>query len=446
VVAIKKNKIAFAAMRTAELKLFLPIIQELLISGKFIPVLITTATINKGEKKAQNYDASFNPFHNKMEICNVDHMDEITNVLVKSKIDLLIIASVYPINVMKQWKENKKSIIYLQHSTDIVSIYPKTAGVDFFKLVDIYLLFAPYWGERMIKELRSRFDLTNDEVDRIGKKIFIVGMPELDQVKTFNKQAIRDKYKISKTAKKIIFFDPVGYLANVPNFYYRYSFCQNGLRRETAVRAFKNLYNDLRVWPAKTFLFPQLIKQLNSKNYVLNYKELFLKLRKYCNENNYLLVCKSRPKNNDPAFIKSGSDLYIYDQGYLPFTYLELLFISDAYVGFTSSGIMEAVHCNLPVLSFHVFPTEFEYGSYGGNVYRYLEEGLTVQGEFMNFPGVNAVCNWDQNEDAFINSLGEQKIDPQSRQEYVKKFLAYDDGNSGKRIVDLLENKFSGVQ
>ena len=144
----------------------------------------------------------------------------------------------------------------------------------------------------------------------------------------------------------------------------------------------------------------------------------------------------------DPEFVKSGCDFITYDREYLPFTLLELLFISDFYVGFNSCAIMEAVYCNLPIISIHVFPVKYQFADYGGNVYKYLEDSFNIQGEWLNYSGVNQVYHWDHGKDDFIKSISNITINSQKQQDYITKFLGFSDGKSSERVLNVLKENY----
>lgn len=437
-----KKKIAILILRNNELKLFLPVIQEMLSSESMIPVLVTSKTINTDTKKMQNYNVSFNPFHNRMDVYYINNINEIVTLLANHKIDILLTASIL-LNILEKMKEQKIRVIYLQHSMDMIATWPKLYNLEFFQLMDGFLCFSQYWKDGMIRELEKQLNIGEDDINKIKAKTHAVGMPELDQIKTFNKEAILEKYKLPTSKKKIVFFDPVGVVTYVPNYFYKYYFCLYGSKREKLKRTLKNLIVDVRTSPKMTWKIPiSLLRILKRNEKISTYETLFSKLKKFCHENDYLLICKSKEKNNDPDFVKYGCDFFTYDMEYLPFTLLEMLFISDVYIGFNSSAVMEAVYCNLPVISFHVFPTDYQFNDYGGDVYLFIEKWLNTSGEWLNYRGINQVYRWDQDETNFVNAINNFALDPQSRHDYITKFIGYNGMSSSGRVLNVLENHY----
>jgi len=413
--------------------------------------LITTKTMNFGMKAAQNYDPSFNPFHDRMEIHYVDNFGEIPVIMDKNNIKILLSNILLAFSssenndgsaLLKSLKERGVKFFYLESTHDAICVLPEILSFDCFRLVDGFFCLSEYWKEGIVSALKRKFKLTDSEIMELSKKFYVVGWPELDSVEKLDKKAILEKYRLTNIKKMIVFFDPVGNVNYVPNFFYKYYFRIFGSKKEKILRFLKNLLIDMYSSPKIFWKLPFYLKAYLTYRKIPNYQELFFSLKKFCQDNDYLLICKSREKNNDPDFIKTGCDLYTYDRGYLPFTLLELMCISDVYVGFNSSSIMEAVYCKLPVLSIHVFPMRYQFSDYRGNIYEYLEECFNSPGEFLNFPGVNRVFFLYKQKIDFKEAFKGLKLDPQRRDDYVAKFIGFMDGKSSNRILNILEENF----
>lgn len=436
------KKVAIFVWRNVQFKLFLPIIQKMLKDKRLIPVLITTGIMNFGIKERQNYKKSFNPFHDKINVYYVDGFNEIATVMMSTGIDVLLLTSI-ELNALRIIKEKNIKVIYLQHSVDVVSVFPKIYSFDFFELIDGFLCFSRYWKDEMIKAIKLQFNPKNEELGEIESKIHIVGMPELDQVHSFDKYAILKKYQLPTDRKKIIFFDPVGDASSISNFFYKYYFCLHGPMKNKVLRVLRNLIMDIRISPKLLYSFPIFLFNIfKNKQRIPRYEVLFQRLKKYCNENNYLLICKSREKNNDPNFIKSGCDFFSYDLEYLPFTLLEMLFISDVYIGFSSTAIMEAVYCGLPAITFQIFPMDYQFAEYRANIFEYLADCLDTKGEWLNYPKINKIYYWNNGDIEFGQSIGNLTIDSQIRDNYITKFLGPKDGECSMRVIKTIEENY----
>ena len=163
-----------------------------------------------------------------------------------------------------------------------------------------------------------------------------------------------------------------------------------------------------------------------------------MNLRRYCNENNYLLISKSRSKNNDPPFISGLCDYYTYDKSYLPFTLSEMIYISDFYVGFGGTSILHAIYMNKPALLFDVMPHEDDYGRYVEDILAPWKMKLREPGSFRNYPGLTTICHWNESESKYINSIGNMKYDKKARSDYIKTYLGFHDGQSSQRVLNVL--------
>lgn len=447
------KKVAIFILRNNQLRNFLPVIKEMLLSGRIVPVLITTKTMNIGIRAAQNYDPALNPFHDQMEVHYVEHIDEISALLERLDIKVLFSNIILPFlsnldygnnsgsGLLRRLKERGIKYILLQYCTEEVANLPKLFSHESLDLVSGFLCQSQYWLESMVEAFARQLKLSEEDVLGIRNKSFVVGWAELDGVKGLDKEAILEKYGLKK-GKKIVFFDPVGNVNHVPNFLYKYHFCMSQTGKKRLLRMLRNLSGDIWISPGMLWKLPSYLKALIAYRKVPNYEALFFNLQKFCEENDYLLICKSREKNNDGDFIKSRCDLYTYDRSYLPFTLLELLSISNVYVGFNSFSTVEAAYFRLPVLSINIFLTKYEFREYGGKAYQYIEECFDTPGEWLNFSGVNQVYRLYRDRIDFAKAISGLKTNPQSQDEYIAKFIGSEDGKSSKRILDVIEEKF----
>ena len=434
-----KKKVALFAKGNPELKLMLPIIQELILNNQIKPILITSKTMNTGPKKKQNYKICYNPFHSQISVCYVDSENEINKILIQERIRTIILSWYLP-NVFNELKKKDICVLYLQHSFDII-LWPYLYGKDTFHLFDGFLLFSTYWKEELLKTLQNVYFINSQELKKIEEKLFIVGFPELDQIASYDKEKIRKKYGFGQ--KKIIFFDPVDFFNRTPNFLFRYYFSVNGTWKSKSKKVFLNLCQDIKYNFTRLHTFPShFFRLINNGKNIYRYDDLFFHLRRYCKENNYLLICKSREKNNDPDWVKKECDYYSFDQGYFPFTLLEMLFVSDFYVGFNSTSVLEAVYCDVPVKIFQVFPTEFRYGrGYEEAFLRYIENCMENTDEWLYYPNVVDVTFWDQDIVNVFKTLKDISFDRIRRQQYKRKFLGHTDAQSSRRVCEVISYK-----
>lgn len=437
-----KKRIAFLCPRNNAFKRALPIIEVILDSGKAVPVLITSTRINFGIKSDQNYDSRFNPFRDKIEILFIDDWDDLVGTVVSHKIDIVIANFFLELSYHRELSQHEIKFIYLQDSFHPVT-YPARYPAESFELIAGYFYYSDYYKQCVNDHLEKYLGFNDDQIDEINKKSFIVGDPELDSIDSLNRDEILKKHSIPARGKKIIFFDPMFIKDGYPNYFYQYYFRLYGRISKQFKQFGKHYLKDcyyLNIRSAYKILIG-LLRIYSTKTRISKYKELFLKLRRYCNDHNYLLISKSRRKSNDPPFVSELCDYYTYDKSYLPFTLSELIYISDFYVGFGGACILSAVYMDKPALIFDVMPHKDDYGRYLEDIIVSWKAQTREPGSFRNYSGLITTCHWNESESKYINSIGKMKYDKKARSDYIKTYLGFQDGKSSQRLLNvLLEN------
>jgi len=419
----------------ADLKLYLPVIDEALKTNRVSISLIVSRGVSSRLKLP--YDSKLNPFHKDLQVVYIDNNNEISKAVFFLKTDDLIVSSAPNEQLYELKKNSKVRIFYLQHSSDIISNWPYLYQIRLINLFDGFFLFSDYWKQEFIRELAVNKKINRLYSEELQEKIFIVGFPELDQVNSFNSDHIKEKYGLEKN-KKIIFIDPLPIVKHVPNAFYKYYFSINGTWMNKFKQILINLMYDFSRKNNTKWKIPYYLFEIIKEKKIPRYETIFSELREYCDRNNYLLICKSREKNNDPVWLKESCDLFKYDEGYYPFTLLELLYVSDAYVGFNSTSVLEGVYCNLHAKLFHVYPVEYQYSKYGGNVFQYLEGCTTKTESWLNFKEVVETKSWNKNIENLFSILDVVENN-KDLHNYKDKFLGFNDGLSSKRVIEKLK-------
>lgn len=422
----KPNVIAFIISHRSQLKLYIPIFEN--SQGRSFVVFHKNIQEDNELKKAlESRGHKYKTY--------LDDND-LSNFLKDGEVNTLITESIALVNLKN--KIPKLKIFYLQHSHDIVSFFPQNISLETLNSVDKFLLFSDYWKEEFINSLLKRFDGNLKEIQNIKEKTIVVGFPEIEQIKSFSKHEILKKFNL-QTSKKIIFFDPIGTVNHVGNVFFGYFFKLHGnflnKIKIFSIQFFYDAYHHPFKIPKILFL---ILKLYFNKEYSFNNQSLLEDLRTYCDKNNALLVVKSREKNNDPDYIKNLTDYYSYDLEFYPFTLLELLFVSDLYIGFNSSTTMEAVACSTNAMQLNVCPKEYQYTDYGGGIYDYLDLQLSTEHSWINYPGIVSILD---RKTTIQNSIDDSCfiIEQHLQKAYVKKFLM-DLENGSKRIMNNIFN------
>ena len=328
-------------------------------------------------------------------------------------------------------------LAYLQHSTVIVSVFPSNVDISELEKIDFFLLYSDYWKNAFLDALIESFDLNKNKIKEFERKLFSIGFPELDQLKSFEREKIIKKYNLPNNKKGIIFFDPIGNVNHVGNAYFGYFFKLSGSLFNKIIIFCKQFFYDLKKNPLKILKILRMIMKIYfSGEGRMTYEDVFLKLRKYCDDNDFLLVVKSRPKNNDPFFVRSHSDFYSHDISYHPFTLLELLYISDYYIGFNSTATLEAVACGCNVTQLDVCPREYQYFNYGGGIYTYLSKQLHTKNSWLNYQDLVKVISHRDIKDRVLSNLEFEGYKKNTT--YIQKFLYKLDYKSSNRVLNVL--------
>jgi hypothetical protein len=421
------NDVAFVISHKSQLKLFMPIIES--VNGSSFIVFHKSSIEDIKLKK--RLESKGNIYKQYLDNNNLSQLLDI------ERVNILI--TEYIQNVELKDKNPNLRIFYLQHSHDIVSFFPEMVSLESLQKVDKFLVFSDYWKKNFISSLKKKFQSNLNEVQDIKKKTISVGFPEIDQIKNFSKKAIQEKLNINPTKGGIIFFDPIGKVNHVGNVFYGYFFKLHGSLMNKIKMFSKQFIYDIFHHP---FQIPRILslmfKLYSNKQSLINYQSLLKELREYCDQNDALLIVKSREKNNDPDFVKELADYYSYDIEFYPFTLLELLFISDFYIGFNSTTTLEAVACSTNTIQINVCPKEYHYHNYGGGIYNYLDQQLSTEFSWLNYPGTVSIADYDSTVEELLTKI-DFKNDESIQKAYINKFLIDLDKNSFRVLNTILK-------
>lgn len=424
--------VAFVLSHLNQLKLYLPILEKAGQLGEENTYVLLHKT-DKSDNALRNRieakgNVAYEPFTEEEDL----HV-----ILETTKVDILItedVSFVYLKNHVAGLK-----IFYLQHSHDIISAFPSKYTLNQLLKIDKFLVFSEFWKEKFIKTLDIRYKDYKSDISEIEKRTAPVGFPELEQIKDFSKKIIHKKYNIKIPKGGIIFLDPIGNVNHVGNAYYGYFFKLHGSVGNKIIIFLKQFFYDFYHFPLKIPRIIRLIfKIYSSKNLLVNYQTLVEQLSEYCSKNDALLVIKSRKKNNDPSFIKDLSDYYSFDLDYYPFTLLELLFISNFYIGFNSTTTLEAISCGSNALQLNVCPEEFQYQNYAGGIYQYLDDTLSTEFSWNNYPGLIEVVKHSKPMEELFTKFNFE-VEDILKDQYINKFLM-DLNNSSMRVIKEINN------
>ncbi len=419
--------IGFHVFRDNYIKLYGPLVDFLLEKGW----KVTLFCDHRVKPSEMGYKACLFPaiekipkFKSTPDVVVFHNTEELGRDIVKNNIKVFFVVNFNPIvaELKKFLLKEKHSCIFaeLQYFIELLIFGKDISNVD------VVYSYSASW-EKWWKEYTVRYNLADDVfMDRlfkeIEKKTVVVGVPEADQLKAFNDEQIRSKYNIP-SGKKLVLLFPFPWHAHYFPLITPVCFWTHIVYRQQPffLRMFRLLRH--RKWN----LLPGTFRGINDLN-------VTRAIRAFCDKNDALLVVKGREKNPVPRYVKKMADYVFFDNGYYPFTTLELLFIADLSIGFWTMAIMESISAQTP--SICLAPEEgvrwpesedFDFGA----------DFSPKPGSFYNFEGV--VYN-ESVKDCISSFAGktfeDYKLDSERKDEFVKKFLMLSDGRASERIYD----------
>jgi len=203
-------------------------------------------------------------------------------------------------------------------------------------------------------------------------RLAVTGYPALDGIERLTTAAaIRQRYQLPSDG-------PIICVSPAPSFYPRVnsSRCARGLQarfRGTADRSVRGLVSRLT-----SYRYP----------FILGYRDYLSAIRRLAEANEAVVVAKTRVKHDDPPYVKDSVDRIVGDESFFPTSALELLSVSDLYVGFQSAMAVEAMALGVYSLTALIFPLELENPAFTSYAALFRRPGGV-----WNVPGVSESIN-----------------------------------------------------
>jgi hypothetical protein len=303
---------------------------------------------------------------------------------------------------------------YLQTGSDLFFAKDITKDIS---SADVVYLFSEnwkgWWKKWLVHFKLISPDKQEDIFKQIDTKTVISGFPQIDQVVTFDRLSICEKYAIPKD-KRVIVYLP---------FPWRVPF---------------SVWSHIIYKPKNKFL--KIVKLLfrgewrHIQNLPKSVDDLQVAraIRQFADQNNAFFLVKGRLKNIIPAYLREIADSVIFDQSYYPCTIYELMYIADLCIGFYSEANKESVMCNTPCIC--LGPTEREDWPVYAQWF-FLEDFSPKPGSFYNFDGAVYNKSVEDFVENFPNETFEDyKLKPEGGEKFIEKFLGYSDFDSCSRI------------
>jgi hypothetical protein len=302
---------------------------------------------------------------------------------------------------------------WLQYAADIL-FQPTPPGILDADAVGLYSAHWRAWLEQRFSDSGIGPEL--------GEKGVVVGAPELDTVHTIDPGEVRRRLGLPG-GRPVVLYLPFPLRSNVPTPWLR-DVHRPATRIEQGARTIV-----ARRWE----YWPHVLKGWNDRR-------LVEAARGFCDRHGALLVMKSRHKDPFPRYALRLADRAFYDLSHHPPTILELLSVASLCIHFYSTAVMEAAYSGVPSLCLAPRPEELGPASYG---FEFVHNG--DEGGLYNAPGISY---WRPLVSAFDGlrawTLDDFPLVPEARRRYVRRFLGFEDGRSGGRLLDALERMVEG--
>jgi hypothetical protein len=262
--------------------------------------------------------------------------------------------------------------------------------------------------------LKDRFAVVRETVD-VSARSAVCGSTMLDQLNLVDRAAVRRRFGLS-TDRPVVLFMSLKMAVPEP---WRRHVWGGGPALARAVMAVARGHADLvpNIWRGN------------------GYRELVRAVQTFCRRSGAVLVVKSREKNHDPRFLRRVADIFVErDDEVFPYTSIQLMAVADLCIHFQSGAVLEAAAAGVPSISITVPQSHLhQYPAFP-------EIFGTTPGSLQNFPGIV----WSTSHDDAVEllqsrSLADFKPNPDARRAYVERYLGFDDSQSSRRVLDLIE-------
>ena len=365
------------------------------------------------------------------EIIAFNRLEDLVQTILKNEIRVFFVITFgsFMAEVKKILFQSNYSLII----AELQSFLDTIALSDWKSLSNVDIVYAysnnwiKWWEECLV-----HFKLVNEKTkaaifSELEKKFIPIGVPEIDQIREYDKVFIRRKYRLPK-GKKIVLLLPFPWYGHGFSLDSQWNLWTHMVYKpqKMLVRILK-LLNHKSSWKYLPKVLPDMWKGLNDRK-VIN------AIRIFCNRNNAILIVKARKKNPVIGYLKQIADHIIFDEGFYPYTTLELLFIADLSIGYLTTAVLESVLAGTPSLS--LVP---EYGKTWPTDDNFFFTGdfSSEPGNFFNFDGV---VYSESIADIVLNmpdkTFEDYKLYPANRDKFIKKYLGYSDYRACERIYN----------
>jgi hypothetical protein len=438
-----KNRIAYLCPRTNYLKVYIPVIVEQLANGfPLEPVIVIPGSNNTfwGNKndtaatidKLKGYDAL-----GQVKIIEMNDEKHLLELLYKHNVKVVVEFSAATNKeissyVLPKSKDRGVKWCVIGSNGDELRVVDFDGGktVEQWDLITVVNDFWRRWVTEYLNEI-------NPQKAKYAEKAISTGNPEFDQIPQlkFSRKEILDKYNLPSD-KKILFLAPVADY-NYP-LIYRMLFFNKFVTKIINIPVLKQLF--------RKYVCAREEALIKNWDTIQNYTDILKKARNFADRNNAVIICKRRAKDGKLKKCEKEYIDFVFEEGsFYPFLTLELMSVSDMYIGFESYCFFEAVALEIPAINF-VSPLQLYASKAGLN--KVLWDKLWLANDALfKIKDVSEVYktyieqDWKKFCKKMEGSLIEQKqkYDNSLRKEFLKAFFGSSEFNSARRFLNAVE-------
>lgn len=338
--------------------------------------------------------------------------------------DFLKLAKLYGIDVVltgyfhedyKNMHKRLKNIPWasLQHSLDTVVFS------EYLREPDINFMYSEKWLDWSAKYLQEVGKLNGLDEETFKNNMRFstrfTGYVEPDQRIMVNPEYVRKEWNIPRN-KQIVLLIPFDIRYTDNRFYADFIYSMNTpwLQKMVARIAQKSQYIEYieRGW--------------NEENMVKS-------IREFCDNNNAYLLVKAQRKSPPSKHLMKVADKVLYDESYYPADIHKCLSISDICINFFSTVSTIVVPSGVPNIC--ILPDREDIITTPK-----LMPIYEMYKELFDFKGASYILGVGEAIEELPNRhISDFPSIKEKREEYVKKFLTYNDGKASSRVLDELE-------
>ena len=397
------HKIAFPLTRSAELKVYTPIIiaaikrniKVFLLCGPEPNKLWPKTPLYRPLKKNMHF-----PHDDKVTFLSFNNKHDAQKLLEKHEIEHLFILR-YRADELPYQLDSITIRKYKLHALQFMADY-LTFSPEYLKNIDTFFSYSP----KMINLYKIVHPSANKQI--ISSKFISTGNPSFDNLSEIkkNRANIKKKYGLPSNKPIVIFLS----LGLTTKLWRRYVF--------GAPNSLYNLYGAIRCrkW--------RLLKFLGSSP---RQHDIIRTIKDWCHANNAVFVVKSRAKQNEPDYLMKQADHFITDtSNWYPYSTLELISIADLVINFNSTSLLESAACNVFNISIDLRSDDDPQGTgakFVEDAYKHTE--VTQQCDYKSLASFLAQ-----------HKLSDFSCNPNKQPEFVSTFTGQPNSQAADKILD----------